>query len=391
MLRLSRVTKRYPGSANPAVDGLDLNVAAGELLVFVGPSGCGKSTTLRMINRLIEPTSGTIEVDGTDVMRQKATILRRRIGYVIQQTGLLPHITVADNVATVPKLLGWSRDRIRARVGELLDLVGLDPATYGRRYPRELSGGQQQRVGVARALAADPPVLLMDEPFGATDPITREHLQSELLRIQAEVRKTIVLVTHDIDEAITLGDRVAVFDPAGRFAQVGSPDDILANPASSYVRSFIGAGASLKRLHLLRLGELNVEAHPTVRSDDSLATVRSAVAESETGSVLVLDAQDRPRTWLSADDLVEVGPDLAAAGTVNVAVMTGRASLHDVLDAMLGVSGAGVVVVDDDGRYQGIVGLDSVLAHVERLHSQARDQDLAAADRLRRADRPASL
>lgn len=383
MLRLSALTKQYPGAERPAVDHLDLDVAAGELLVLIGPSGCGKSTTLKMINRLIEPTSGTIEVDGVDVTRQKATELRRHIGYVIQQSGLFPHLTVADNVATVPKLLGWPKKQIRARVAELLELVGLDPAEYQRRYPRELSGGQQQRVGVARALAGDPPVLLMDEPFGATDPVTRERLQTELLRIQGTVHKTIVLVTHDIDEAIKLGDRMAVFGTDGRIAQVGTPDQVLSAPASPYVKSFIGAGASLKRLHLLKLGDLELMDHPVARTSDPVELVRDAVARSEVGSVLLLDDDGRPRTWVSADDLDGPVQDLATVGTPAPAILTARDSLHDALDAMLDVSGAGAVMVDDNGAYIGVVGMDAVLSHVEQLHAQGRQHDLETAGRLR--------
>ncbi|TMR32185.1 ABC transporter ATP-binding protein [Actinomadura geliboluensis] len=231
-------------------------VPAGELVAFVGPSGCGKTTTMKMINRLIEPTSGSVRIGGEDVLGMPPDRLRRRIGYVIQQIGLFPHLTIAENVALVPGLLGWPKAKVRARVEELLDLVGLDPARYSRRHPRELSGGQQQRVGVARALAADPPVMLMDEPFGATDPITRERLQNEFLRLQRELRKTIIFVTHDFDEAVKLGDRIAVFRERSRIAQYDTPARVLAEPADDYVAGFIGSDTTLKRLALVSVTEL---------------------------------------------------------------------------------------------------------------------------------------
>ncbi|MFG3577119.1 ABC transporter ATP-binding protein [Micromonospora chersina] len=246
-ITLERIRKRYPDGTE-AVRELSLEVKAGELVVLIGPSGCGKSTVLRMINRLIEPTDGRIMLGDDDVTRVDPVTLRRRIGYVIQNVGLFPHQTVAANVATVPGLLGWSRERTRARVDELLELVGLDPGQFGRRYPHELSGGQRQRVGVARALAADPVVLLMDEPFSAVDPIVRTRLQEEFLRLQAEVRKTIVLVTHDLDEAVRLGDRIAVLSEGGRLEQYDTPAALLGSPASPFVREFVGADRGIRRL-----------------------------------------------------------------------------------------------------------------------------------------------
>jgi len=247
------VTKRYPGTgagSAGAVEDLSLEVPAGAICVLVGPSGCGKTTSLKMVNRLIEPTGGRILIDGRDAGTREVTELRRSIGYVIQQVGLFPHQTVGENVATVPRLLGWDEERRRARSEELLDLVGLDPATYRDRYPSQLSGGERQRIGVARALAADPPLMLMDEPFGAVDPIVRERLQNELLRLQAKLAKTILFVTHDIDEAIKMGDLVAVLETGGRLAQFGTPEDILANPASEFVARFVGVDRGLKRLAL---------------------------------------------------------------------------------------------------------------------------------------------
>ena len=252
MIRLDAVTKRWP-DGHVAVDDLTLEVAEGEVCVLVGPSGSGKTTTMKMINRLVEPTSGRIFIDGTDVQAVDAVELRRRIGYVIQQIGLFPHQTVATNVATVPKLLGWDRARIRGRVDELLALVGLDPAVYRDRYPHQLSGGQRQRVGVARALGADPPVLLMDEPFGAIDPVTRTRLQDDFRELQSRLRKTVVFVTHDIDEAVKLGDHIAVLADGGRLAQLATPAELLAEPADPFVAGFVGAERGLRRLRVVPL------------------------------------------------------------------------------------------------------------------------------------------
>lgn len=253
MITLDRLTKTFGASAQSAVDGLSLIINAGEICVLIGPSGCGKTTTMRMINRMVEPDSGRIEVGGHDVTRIDAVELRRSIGYVIQQVGLFPHMTIGENIATVPKMLGWDAPRIAKRVDELLALVGMEPDLYRDRFPRELSGGQKQRVGVARALAADPPVMLMDEPFGAIDPITRARLQDEFLRILRELGKTIVFVTHDIDEAIRMGSRIAILR-AGKVVQYDTPERILAHPADSFVEAFVGGDRSLKRLALLTAG-----------------------------------------------------------------------------------------------------------------------------------------
>ncbi|WP_439492848.1 ABC transporter ATP-binding protein [Bosea sp. (in: a-proteobacteria)] len=253
-IRLEKVTKLFPGVAKPAVDALDLTIESGQVCVLIGPSGCGKTTTMRMVNRLIEPTSGRIVVGDRDVTQADPVELRRHIGYVIQQIGLFPHMTIAQNVATVPKLLGWEPARIKARVAEMLELVGLDPAQFLGRYPRHLSGGQRQRVGVARALAADPPVMLMDEPFGAVDPIVRGRLQEEFLAILKRLRKTVILVTHDIDEAIRMGDVVAILKD-GRLVQYDTPDRLLAAPANDFVADFVGADRALRRLSLVRATE----------------------------------------------------------------------------------------------------------------------------------------
>jgi osmoprotectant transport system ATP-binding protein len=253
------VTKRYPGRSSPAVDDLSLTVSPGQICCLVGPSGGGKTTAMKMVNRLIDITEGDILIDGTSVRRLDATTLRRRIGYVIQQVGLFPHLSVEDNIATVPRLLRWPRARIRERVGELLELVGLDADADRDRFPAQLSGGQRQRVGLARALAADPAVMLMDEPFGALDPITRERLQDEFLALHERVPKTVIFVTHDIDEAIKIGDRVAVLREGGRLAQYASPDELLAHPADDFVARFVGADRGLKRLSLVRLGDVDLD------------------------------------------------------------------------------------------------------------------------------------
>ncbi|MBI2203718.1 MAG: ATP-binding cassette domain-containing protein [Candidatus Rokubacteria bacterium] len=315
MIRLRRLTKVFAGQAGAAVDDLTLDVAAGETCVLIGPSGCGKTTTMRMINRLIEPTRGTIEVDGRDVAKADPVELRRRIGYVIQQVGLFPHMTIADNVATVPRLLGWTPARLEARVDEMLALVGLDPASFRRRYPRELSGGQRQRVGVARALAGDPPVMLMDEPFGAVDPITRARLQNELLKILAAVGKTVVFVTHDVDEAIRMGDRIAILRD-GRLVQHGTPVEILVRPADPFVEEFVGADRALKRLGLVAVPDVMApgaggaaKGSPTVSLHTSALGALPALLAAPDGAVTVVDAAGRPVGRLSFADVQRVLTD----------------------------------------------------------------------------------
>ncbi|MBB4894361.1 osmoprotectant transport system ATP-binding protein [Streptomyces olivoverticillatus] len=299
MIRFEHVTKRY-ADGTTAVDDLSFEVAEGELVTLVGPSGCGKTTTMKMVNRLIEPTEGRILVDGEDISAVDPVELRRRIGYVIQQVGLFPHKTVLDNTATVPHLLGWQRKKARARAAELLDLVGLDPSVYGDRYPDQLSGGQRQRVGVARALAADPPVLLMDEPFGAVDPVVRERLQSEFLRLQSQVRKTVLFVTHDIEEAVRLGDRIAVYGH-GRIEQFDAPAAVLGAPATPYVADFVGADRGLKRLSVTSIEAGDLEQPPVVHLDDRLAQAGERLAREDARWAVVLDDADRLHGWISAE------------------------------------------------------------------------------------------
>ncbi|MFH9419884.1 ABC transporter ATP-binding protein [Streptomyces sp. NPDC017529] len=305
MIRFEHVTKSY-GDGTTAVDDLSFEVAEGELVTLVGPSGCGKTTTMKMVNRLIEPTSGHIYLDGADIATVDPVELRRRIGYVIQQVGLFPHKTVLDNTATVPHLLGWPRKKARDRAAELLELVGLDPSLHGDRYPDQLSGGQRQRVGVARALAADPPVLLMDEPFGAVDPVVREHLQTEFLRLQSTLHKTVLFVTHDIEEAVRLGDRIAVYG-AGRVEQFDTPATVLGAPATPYVAEFVGADRGLKRLSVTPIETGDLEQPPVVRLDDDAARAAARLAEEGAAWAVVLDADGGLHGWVSAAGLGAAG------------------------------------------------------------------------------------
>jgi osmoprotectant transport system ATP-binding protein len=380
-IRLENVVKRYPGQQAAAVDGLSLVVPAGEIVMFVGPSGCGKTTSLKMINRLIEPTSGSIHIGDQDISGQGADQLRRTIGYVIQGGSLFPHMTVARNIAIVPKLLGWEAGRIAERVDELLELVNLDPAKYRDRYPRELSGGQQQRVGVARGLAADPPVILMDEPFGAVDPITRQRLQDELLSIQRELHKTIVCVTHDIDEAIKLGDRILILQEGARVAQYDTPEAILASPADDFVADFVGAGSSLKQLSLSRISEVELRRPTTARIGESTIEVKRRAEANGDTAVVVLDRHDKPTAW---PWLRQLKGETIHAGAEDLINLDHRATLNDALDTMLTNSHGGAVVTGDRDRYLGVVDFvavtDFMRTQQEELESSRGDQVPAASD-----------
>jgi len=367
-IRLEGVTKRYPGQDRPAVDTVTLELPAGQTTMFVGPSGCGKTTLLKMINRLIEPTSGRIFLGDEDVTGQDPDQLRRRIGYVIQAGGLFPHMTVGANVALVPKMLGWDKGRVAGRVEELLDLVGLDPSVYRDRYPRELSGGQQQRVGVARGLAADPPVLLMDEPFGAVDPITRQRLQDEMLRIQDELGKTIVCVTHDFDEAVKLGDEIVVFDVGARVVQHGTPEEILSNPAEQYVADFVGAGATLKQLTLARVQDVELRQVTTATVGADAAAAVAAARAAGDDFVVVLDARGRPVSWPT---LAELGRTTSVPATVDarLPVVGLRSTLNDALDTMLAASQAGVVVMGNRDILAGVLTVESVMTAIQQARA----------------------
>jgi osmoprotectant transport system ATP-binding protein len=362
VVAFDHVTKRYGGpDTAPAVDDLSLTIPAGEICVLVGPSGCGKTTSMKMVNRLIEPTSGRITIGAEDVKSLPAVEVRRRIGYVIQQVGLFPHLTIGDNVAVVPKLLRWKPGRVRDRTDELLELVGLEPGQYRSRYPNELSGGERQRVGVARALAADPPVMLMDEPFGAVDPIRRDRLQNEFLRLQEMVRKTIIFVTHDVDEAIKMGDRIAILQHGGILAQFDTPAAILANPASEFVERFVGADRGLKRLSLARVGDLElIEAVP-VRAGEDRADVRRRLDRvEELDYALLVDDQHRPLGWIDQSDLSGDGPINADAATPGAPTVERETTLRDALSALLGSSVQLGVVVDAHERVLGLVSVDAI-------------------------------
>ncbi|RBY76859.1 ABC transporter ATP-binding protein [Geodermatophilus sp. TF02-6] len=350
-MRLEGVSKVYP-DGTVGVAELDLTFAAGELSVLVGPSGCGKTTTMKMINRIIEPTTGRILIGGEDVTRVDADRLRRRIGYVIQSVGLFPHQTVRANVATVPRLLGWDRRRTRDRVDELLETVGLDPAVHGDRYPAQLSGGQRQRAGVARALAADPAVLLMDEPFSAVDPVVRERLQSEFLRLQETVRKTIVFVTHDIEEAVRLGDRIAVMSTGGHVEQFAPPAELLGRPANDVVAGFVGADRGLKRLVVTAIDPAVLERPPVVGPADGLADAGAALDRAGVHWAVVLDGAGRPVGWLPADRAA--GPGTVASAAVPADAVPVQADLRTALSTML-QSDAGRVAVLDGDRYLGVL------------------------------------
>jgi osmoprotectant transport system ATP-binding protein len=351
VITLDRVTKRYAADS-VAVDELSLTIADGELCVLVGPSGCGKTTTLRMINRLIEPSGGRILIDGTDVLKIDPVQLRRSIGYVIQQGGLFPHRRVADNVATVPRLLGWDRARVDSRVNELLDLVGLDPDRYGRRFPYELSGGERQRVGVARALGADPPVLLMDEPFAAVDPITRQRLQQELLDLQAGLKKTIVFVTHDIEEATRLGDRIAVLSKGAVLEQYDTPSEVLGRPATAFVADFVGADRGVRRLAVVPIDPDDLFHPPQVAPDVSMLDARTSVGGADSRWAVVVDDDAHLHGWIDLEPgLTGSVMDHLVPFDVQVPVGT---SLRAAFGEMLQHDVRWIPVVDGD-RYLGVL------------------------------------
>jgi len=350
MIEFQNVTKRYQGG-QPAVDALTMSIDKGAITVFVGPSGCGKTTSLRMINRMVEPTSGTITVDGQDVTAVPAAKLRRSMGYVMQSSGLMPHRSVLDNIATVPRLNGVSKADARKRAQELLDVVGLASA-LGKRYPSQLSGGQQQRVGVARALAADPPVLLMDEPFSAVDPVVRDELQQELLRLQRDLAKTIVFVTHDIDEATVLGDKVAVFGLGGKLAQYATPEEILRAPANDFVASFVGRDRGFRHLAFSPSDGVTVHPAQTITPDE-LERAGNASGEWQ----LVVDGSLRPLGWS--------GPGKGTATVPGGSLFRKGDTLRRALDAALSSPSGLGVAVDADGRVAGVITAEEVLAVIE--------------------------
>jgi osmoprotectant transport system ATP-binding protein len=372
------VTKRYPGQEAPAVDNLSLTIGAGEICMLVGPSGAGKTTALKLINRLIDFEGGDITIDGNGVRQQELTELRRGIGYVIQQIGLFPHLTIANNIVTVPRLLGWDKQRMRDRAAELIELVGLDPE-YGTRYPTQLSGGQRQRVGLARALAADPPVMLMDEPFGALDPITRARLQDEFLRLQSRVQKTVVFVTHDIDEAIKMGDRVCVLRQGGKLAQFDPPDVLLAKPVDEFVAEFVGADRGLKRLSLRRVGDLKLLPAPSAKAGDDAHAARNAVMKAGYETLVVVDDDGHPMGLLPVDRVGNGRVDPAQLKPLG-AVGKPEMQLRDALSIMLSQTGSHLLVVDDDGCLAGMVSADLISEALAGTDAEARFEMEEAAE-----------
>ena len=359
-VRYEEATKRYGKAAEPAVDRLTLEVPAGEICVLVGPSGCGKTTAMKMVNRTVEISSGDVLIGGASVRDRSPAQLRREIGYVIQQVGLFPHRTVSENIGTVPQLLGWEKERTSARAEELLALIGLDPE-LGDRYPAQLSGGQQQRVGVARALAADPLVMLMDEPFGAIDPINRERLQNEFLRLQAEIRKTVLFVTHDIDEAIKMGDRIAVMREGGRLEQYATPAELLMAPATEFVEDFVGADRALKRLALIRVRDIDLWEAPLAFVGQATAEVRAKLAapDVEVPYPLLVDGERRPLGWLSERDLtaeiVPREPDSPLGPVLELEDV-----MRDALADLLQGQSQYAAMVDGEGRIAGVLSVEII-------------------------------
>jgi osmoprotectant transport system ATP-binding protein len=367
-LEFDGATKRYPGAQRPAVDALSLTVPAGEICVLVGPSGCGKTTAMRMVNRMIDITDGDIRVGGRSVRERDVDELRREIGYVIQQIGLFPHRTISDNIATVPRLLGWDKRRVAARVEELLDLISL-PHEMAARYPAQLSGGQRQRAGVARALAGDPPLMLMDEPFGAIDPINRERLQNEFLRLQAEIRKTVVFVTHDIDEAIKMGDRIAILREGGHLEQYAPPAELLMSPASPFVEDFVGADRALKRLSLQRVRDVDLWRAPLVQVGTPVADVRRQLESADVRIPLLVDERGAPVGWLSERGL--------SGETVRAELRSGPEPvvdlddiLRDALSDLLAHESQYGPVVDRSGKVVGVLSIE-LLSHMLTVEGSA--------------------
>ncbi|KQT92013.1 hypothetical protein ASG49_08475 [Marmoricola sp. Leaf446] len=368
-IRLDKVGKTYPGTKVAAVEELSLDIHEGEILVLVGPSGCGKSTTLRLINRMIEPSGGRILLDGEDVTKVNPDKLRRRIGYVIQQIGLFPHQTIAQNIETVPRMLGWDKQKAKARSEELLGMVGLDPERYRDSYPKALSGGQAQRVGVARALGADPDIMLMDEPFGAIDPITRERLQNEFLRLQGELRKTIVFVTHDIDEAIKMGDKIAILGERSTIRQIDTPERILAYPVDDFVDDFIGTGSTIKGLNFLKVSSLALTDYPTLEPGGTAEAGRAALQDTGREWLVQLDENRTPVRWIHADGLDSADHE---RGEPVGDLLHSQDTLFHALELMVQSASGETCVVDDAGAFVGVVRMADLAKAIRRAQYEAR-------------------
>ncbi|HHP7245663.1 MAG TPA: ABC transporter ATP-binding protein [Elainellaceae cyanobacterium] len=370
MIQFDDVTKLYPGSGKPAVQNLTISVPEGETCVIIGPSGCGKTTAMKMVNRLIEPTSGAIFVGGRNILKQDTIELRRNIGYVIQQIGLFPHFTIRDNIALVPQMLGWSKARIDRRVDELLDIVGLEPAQFRDRHPRQLSGGQRQRVGVARALAADPPVMLMDEPFGAIDPITRDRLQNEFLRLQKQLRKTIMFVTHDIDEALKMGTLICILQVGGVLQQIDTPTNILSNPANRFIADFVGSDRGLKKLTLVRVSDV-MHTNPTLGYyDEPASDLLKRMRQHDLDSLFIVDDAQTLIGYVTLEE-VQAQPGKYAHEIVHeiIATTEEEATMRDAFSEMLSYGVRFLPVLDSDRRLVGLVAADDAQRLIKQPHA----------------------
>jgi osmoprotectant transport system ATP-binding protein len=356
MIELDKVVKVYPGATEPAIQDLSFEVEEGETCVVIGPSGCGKTTTLKMVNRLIEPTGGRILIQDENVLDRDPVKLRRGIGYVIQQIGLFPHMTISENICVVPRLLGWEKQRMLERADELIEMVGMEPADFRDRYPRQLSGGQRQRIGVARALAADPPILLMDEPFGAIDPITRDRLQNEFLRLQKRLKKTIMFVTHDIDEALKMGTVICILYKGGILAQFDTPENLLANPANDFVSDFVGADRGLKRLNLIRVGDVMRTDVNLVRENETADTVIESMRKSSQDSAIVVDSEDHLIGYVSLEN-VQKNPNKKVGEIANkvIASTEVEGTMKDAFSEMLSMSLGYMPVLGEGDKVVGII------------------------------------
>ncbi len=371
MIKMENVVKKYKGMERPAVNSLSMEIGEGEICVFVGPSGCGKTTTLKMINRIIEPTSGEIYVNGINVIKQDPDKLRQNIGYVIQQIGLFPHMTVFENIAIVPKLLDWKEEEITKRVKELLEVVGLDPEENSSKYPKALSGGQRQRVGVARALAVNPSTMLMDEPFGAVDPVTRSQLQNEFLRLQKKIKKTICFVTHDIDEAIKMGDKIAIMDQ-GNLVQYDTPENILFNPNSEFVEDFVGSDRSLKVLNLLHIETVLKRDIKTVKMNNDIIVLHNFFENNKKKRAIIVDDSNKVAGYVSRNDLIK-GSSSKGWNSIIKPIPTTlpmQATLRDALALMLQYDLVAVPVVEDDNSLVGVVDLNEIRTHIGEAYQE---------------------
>ena len=371
MIHFNEVTKTYPGATKPSVDNLTMSVPEGETCVVIGPSGCGKTTTMKMVNRLIEPSEGEIFVTGRNILKQDPVELRRNIGYVIQQIGLFPHFTIRDNIAVVPKLLGWKSSRIDRRVNELLDIVSLEPARFRDSYPKQLSGGQRQRVGVARALAADPPVMLMDEPFGAIDPITRDRLQNEFLRLQKQMKKTIMFVTHDIDEALKMGTLVCILQVGGSLQQLDTPSNILSRPANEFVADFVGSDRGLKKLTLVRVAEVMKTDFPVGRHDDSTDEILRRMKTSDLDSLFIIDDAGKPAGYVTLET-ISGQPNKKVSQMLQpiIATTEAEATMKDAFSQMLSNGIRYLPVLGERSQLVGMVSSDEAQSLVKQTSKE---------------------